>query len=91
MHRRPRRRHVKGSEPIQSPEPVAASREARVRLDDEDRALIVAGLSQLLPESVRKNPDAWYKLRDGTQAKLAPLRALIRRLRNPQRGHPSSW
>lgn len=71
--------------------PADQVKEVRMRLDTNDRRLLVAGLLQLLPARLRKNRHAWRDLEWDDQAPLRPIRELLERLREARRGHPSTW
>lgn len=92
IRRRPdRAKSPKDGQRPQLPALVENPREARLRLDQNDCNLLIAGLVQLLPEKIRANRSAWYELPYDQQQKLRPIRALIGRLQSPRRGHPSTW
>lgn len=75
------------------PEPVPAEevKEVRMRLDTNDRRLLVAGLLQLLPVKLRKDRHAWRELDWEAQRPYRAVRELLERLRDARRGHPSTW
>jgi len=71
--------------------PAEEVKEVRMRLDTNDRRLLVAGLLQLLPVRLRKNRQAWRELAWEQRGQWQPVRELLERLRDARRGHPSTW
>ncbi len=74
-----------------SPDTPAAPRDARIRLDPDERELLIAALTATLPKTVRKKIEGPYwdidwKLRERYKVQ----RGLILRLRAPRPGHPST-
>ncbi len=74
------------------PSTPAAPRDARIRLDPDERELLIAALTATLPKAVRKKMEGAYwsidwKLRERYKVQ----HGLILRLRAPRRGHPSTW
>lgn len=76
---------------IPEPMPAEAVKEVRMRLDTNDRRLLVAGLLQLLPKKLGEDRHAWHELDWEAQRPYRAVRELLERLRDARRGHPSTW
>lgn len=91
--RRPAGRRPAPAPKVQLPAPLPSEqvKESRMRLDTNDRRLLIAGLLQLLPPKLRETPRAWRELDYEESQPLWPIRQLLERLRDARRGHPSTW
>lgn len=76
---------------IPSPMPAEQVKEVRMRLDTNDRRLLVAGLLQLLPRKLREDRQAWHELGWEARRPYTAVRELLERLREARRGQPSTW